>query len=72
MTRFGAILIFVGFMLLAGSVGRHDFWEECLAAADCVAGDPPSMIVTMVLSVIGLLSMAAGVILLNSEDEYNA
>jgi hypothetical protein len=29
-----------GFLLIIGAVGAQDFWDQCRAAADCVAGAP--------------------------------
>lgn len=40
----GYIAAVVGFLLVIGAVGSSDFYEECRAAADCVAGSAPSML----------------------------
>lgn len=39
----GYIAAVVGFLLIIGAAGGSDFYEECRAAADCVAGPAPSM-----------------------------
>ena len=51
------IRFIVGLFIVMGAVGRHDFYDECLAASDCVAGDPPSMFVTMLVALFGLALM---------------
>ena len=51
------IRFFMGFILTAGSVGREDFYVQCLQASDCVAGSPPSLLVTLLLACIGLSIM---------------
>ena len=38
----GYIAALVGFLLIIGTAGSDDFYYECRAAADCVAGDPMS------------------------------
>jgi hypothetical protein len=48
------IMIVLGFLMLAGSAGSQDFYEQCRAAADCVAGDPPSLWGTIAKIVAGL------------------
>lgn len=55
------IRIIVGFFIVFGAVGSQDFYDECLMAADCVAGDPPSLIVTSLWGLLGLGLMAWGV-----------
>lgn len=55
------IRIALGFLIVLGAVGREDFYSECLMAADCVAGDPPSLIMTSILALVGLGLMAWGV-----------
>lgn len=56
-----ALISALGIFVMAGAAGREDFYIECLAAADCVAGDPPSMFLTFVQCVIGLITMVIGV-----------
>jgi hypothetical protein len=48
----------IGIFVILGTVGREDFWLECATAADCVAGPPPSMVVTIMMYTIGLALMA--------------
>jgi len=48
----------IGIFVIFGTVGREDFWLECASAADCVAGDPPSMAVTFIMYIIGIALMA--------------
>jgi|688.fasta_scaffold04260_38 hypothetical protein len=38
----GSIAALVGFFMIIGTAGSDDFYWECRAAADCVAGDPMS------------------------------
>lgn len=63
------VFVLLGFLLVAGAVGNQDFYEECRAAADCVAGDPPSLIGTVLKVLIGFAIMAAGIsVILAKED----
>lgn len=55
------IRIAIGFLMVFGAVGSQDFYDECLVAADCAAGDPPSLIKTAILALVGLGLMAWGV-----------
>jgi len=55
------IRIAIGLLMVMGAVGTQDFYDECLMAADCVAGDPPSMWVTCGLAFLGLFLMYWGV-----------
>lgn len=55
------IRIAIGFFMVFGAVGSQDFYDECLMAADCAAGDPPSLIMTSILALVGLGLMAWGV-----------
>lgn len=55
------IRITLGFLIVLGAVGREDFYSECLVATDCVAGDPPHLVVTAILALVGLGLMAWGV-----------
>ena len=61
------IRIAIGFFMVFGAVGSQDFYDECLMAADCAAGDPPSLIMTSILALVGLGLMACGVY---SKREY--
>ena len=59
----------IGFFLIAGTAGSSDFYDECKAAADCVAGEPMS-ITRMVLQMLaGLAFGMFGVSGLLSYDE---
>ena len=42
-----------GFLLIVGAVGAQDFWLECYAAADCVAGAPVPLAQTIGLCLLG-------------------
>lgn len=55
------VLFIGGLFLSAGAAGGQDFYDECKAAADCVAGDPPSMFLTIVYSLVGIATMLIGV-----------
>jgi len=55
------IRITLGFLIVLGAVGREDFYSECLMATDCVAGDPPDLVVTALIALFGLGLMAWGV-----------
>jgi len=55
------VLLIVGFLLVAGTVGSDDFYMECRAAADCVAGDPPSAVAFGFQMIIGFLMMFTGI-----------
>ena len=50
----------LGFLLVAGTAGADDFYHECLAAADCVAGEPMSGARMVLQSLAGVLMMAVG------------
>lgn len=63
------IFVLIGFLLLAGAVGNQDFYEECRAAADCVAGDPPSLMQTALLSFVGLILMFIGAVTIYAKEE---
>jgi len=62
MTRF-----IIGLFLLFGMVGNYDFYDECLAAADCVAQEP-SMTTSVLLAIIGLAMMFWGVVDMNARE----
>lgn len=71
-TFVSALLAAVGFILIAGAAGTSDFYEECRAAADCVAGEEPSFVVQMIQAVIGLTLMAIGVKRLAQDEEIKS
>jgi hypothetical protein len=54
------VLFIGGLLLVAGAVGAEDFYVECRAAADCVAGDPPSAVAFGVKIIVGFLMMLGG------------
>lgn len=56
-----ALIFALGLILIAGAAGGQDFYDECKAAADCVAGDPPSMFLTIVYCLVGIVTMGIGV-----------
>jgi hypothetical protein len=56
-----ALIFALGLFLIAGAAGGQDFYDECKAAADCVAGDPPSMFLTIVQCIVGMITMFIGV-----------
>ena len=55
------VLIIGGILLMAGAAGVSDFYDQCKAAADCVAGDPPSTLRIILQSLAGLVMMFIGV-----------
>ena len=64
------VLLFAGFLLVAGTVGSDDFYMECRAAADCVAGDPPSAVAFGFQMIIGFLMMLGGCFLVLKGDDF--
>lgn len=64
------VLLFAGFLLVAGTVGSDDFYMECRAAADCVAGDPPSAVAFGVKIIVGFLMMLGGGFMVLKGDEF--
>ena len=66
MKIFGGILFGLGLLLIAGTAGSSDFYEECRAAADCVAGEPMSLLQIILQSVGGLLMLAFGTVVLTA------
>jgi hypothetical protein len=64
------VLLIGGLLLVAGTVGAEDFYIECRAAADCVAGDPPSAVAFGVKIVVGLLMMLTGGFMVLKDDEF--
>jgi hypothetical protein len=55
-----ALIFALGLFLIAGAAGNQDFYDECKAAADCVAGDPPRMALTIVQCIVGMITMLIG------------
>ena len=68
MKIFGGIAFGIGLLLVAGAAGSSDFYEECRAAADCVAGDAPSTLGIVLKSIAGIILLGLGVLAMNSED----
>lgn len=66
-TKFGGVLIILGIFGMAGSVGKYDFWEQCHAAADCVAGDPPNDLMQIALFGMSLILALVGIKLINNK-----
>ena len=65
------VLMIGGLLLVAGAVGAEDFYLECRAAADCVAGDPPSAVAFGVKIIVGFLMMLGGGFMVLNEDKIN-
>jgi hypothetical protein len=63
------VLLIGGLLLVAGSVGAEDFYLECRAAADCVAGDPPSAVAFGIQMIVGFLMMLGGGAMLLKDDQ---
>jgi multisubunit Na+/H+ antiporter MnhG subunit len=57
----------IGLFMLFGMVGNYDFYDECLAAADCVA-QAPSTTTSIILAVVGLGLMFWGVNDMNTRE----
>ena len=68
MKIFGGIAFGLGLLLIASVAGASDFYEECRRAADCVAGEEPSIVLGFIKSFIGVVLMGMGVIAITSED----
>ena len=64
------VLFIAGLLLVAGALGAEDFYMECRAAADCVAGDPPSAVAFGVKIIVGFLMMLGGGFMVLKDDEF--
>ena len=64
------VLFIAGLLLVAGALGAEDFYTECRAAADCVAGDPPSAVAFGVKIIVGFLMMLGGGFMVLKDDEF--
>jgi hypothetical protein len=64
----GYSLVFLGFIVIVGTVGASDFYEACRRAADCVAGPAPSVGDELFKIMIGWLIIAGGCIIARSKD----
>jgi hypothetical protein len=62
------VLLIAGLLLVAGALGAEDFYLECRAAADCVAGDPPSAVAFGLQMIIGFLMMLGGAMFLKNDE----
>lgn len=58
----GYVIAVIGFILIAGVAGSSDFYEECRAAADCVAGEPMSTLRIALQSIGGLIIIGFGML----------
>jgi hypothetical protein len=56
------LLLGVGSFVLLGTVGASDFYEECRAAADCVAGEPMSIGEILVRCAAGIVLICLGIL----------
>lgn len=63
----GGIVFGLGFLLIAGTAGSSDFYEECRAAADCVAGEPMSLLQMILQCVGGVILLGIGALMLNDD-----
>lgn len=62
------LMILLGLLIMAGTAGSSDFYDECLAAADCVAGEPMSLVQMTLQSLLGLALFALGCLGLRDEE----
>lgn len=60
MKALGYIAAIVGVLMIIGVPGNADFYEECKAAADCVAGEPQSILSMLAQLFGGILLVGAG------------
>lgn len=60
MKNLGYLIVGLGFFLIIGAVGAQDFYEECRAAVDCVAGEPMSGLQVFGQMLAGVLLMLGG------------
>lgn len=64
------LMMILGLLIMAGTAGSSDYYDECLAAADCVAGEPMSLVQMTLQSLLGLALFALGCLGLRKEG-YN-
>lgn len=57
-----SLLVVVGIFTVVGTVGASDFYEECRAAADCVAGLPMSLSEILIRCSIGVALICWGIL----------
>lgn len=60
MKTLGYIAAIVGLILIIGTAGNADYYDECKAAVDCVAGEPQSAVSMFLQFIAGLVLMAVG------------
>lgn len=53
----------IGFVVMAGTAGSADYYEECRAAVDCVADAPMSMLRMFLQLTAGLFLMVGGAVM---------
>lgn len=63
----GGTIFAIGFLLIAGTAGSSDFYEECRAAADCVAGEPMGVLQMMLQCIGGAILIGIGALMMNDE-----
>ena len=68
MKLFAGITFGLGILLIAGVAGTSDFYEECRAAADCVAGEAPSAFWQFIKGAAGVALMGLGVLATFAEE----
>jgi hypothetical protein len=61
MKTISAIVAAVGFLFIIGTAGADDFYHECLAAADCVPGEPMSLAEMTLKLLLGVILFGAGI-----------
>ncbi len=67
MKIFGGIIFACGLFLLAGVAGSADFYEECRAAVDCVAGEPMNFLQMTIQCIAGVVFLVGGIIMMIEE-----
>ena len=70
MKIFGGIAFGLGFLVVAGTAGSADFYEECRAAVDCVAGEPMSDLRMMLQLLVGVVGMVTGICMMAKDSEF--
>ena len=66
----GSVVFGLGFFLVAGTAGSSDFYEQCRAAADCVAGEPMSDLRMAIQLIAGVISMVTGICMISKNSEF--
>ena len=70
MKIFGSVVFGLGFLLVVGTAGSSDFYDQCRAAADCVAGEPMSDLRMTVQLLAGVAAMVTGICMLSKNSEF--